>query len=174
MEVKPIRSEKDYTRALKRVEALWGAAVGSVDGDELEILVTLIEAYEREHYPIDLPTPIEAIRFRLAESGRDLSSLVGIIGQRSRVYEVMRGDRPLSLRMIRNLYQEFGIPAEVLIQTQVGRPRQRAKGRSSRAAGVRSHQRAESSRSVGEFERLSGRGDSRGRRFSREELHERR
>ena len=130
MEVKPIGSDSDYEQALRRVEALWGAPVGSPQGDELEVLVTLIEAYEREHYPIDLPDPVEAIRFRLEQSGKDLRALVGVIGQRTRVYEVMRGDRPLSLKMIRSLHQELGIPAEVLIQpgrtTRRGRQRQRS------------------------------------------------
>ncbi|MGO9303880.1 MAG: helix-turn-helix domain-containing protein [Candidatus Korobacteraceae bacterium] len=116
MKIRPIRSDHDYEQALQRVDALWGSAVGSPLGDELEVLVTLIEAYEREHYPVDLPNPLEAIKFRLEQSGKDLRSLVGIIGQRTRVYEVMRGDRPLSLKMIRNLHRELGIPAEVLIQ----------------------------------------------------------
>jgi HTH-type transcriptional regulator/antitoxin HigA len=116
MKIKPIRSDNDYKQALQRVEALWGSALGSQLGDELEVLVTLIEAYERERYPIDRPNPLEAIKFRLEQSGKNLSSLIGIIGQRTRVYEVMRGDRPLSLKMIRNLHRELGIPAEVLIQ----------------------------------------------------------
>jgi HTH-type transcriptional regulator / antitoxin HigA len=116
MEVKPIRSENDYEQALRRVEALWDSPVGSPQADELDVLVTLIEAYEREHYPIDLPNPLDAIRFRLEQSGKDLRALVGVIGRRTRVYEVMRGDRPLSLKMIRNLHRELGIPAEVLIQ----------------------------------------------------------
>ena len=116
MKIKPIRSDNDYKQALQRVEALWGSALGSQLGDELEVLVTLIEAYERERYPIDRPNPLEAIKFRLEQSGKNLRSLVGIIGQRTRVYEVMRGDRPLSLKMIRNLHRELGIPAEVLIQ----------------------------------------------------------
>ncbi len=116
MEVKPIRSESDYKHALRRVEALWGSPVRSLQGDEMEVLVTLIEAYEREHYPIDLPNPLEAIKFRLEQSGKDLRALVGVIGRRTRVYEVMRGDRALSLKMIRNLHRELGIPAEVLIQ----------------------------------------------------------
>lgn len=116
MKIKPIRSDNDYKQALQRVEALWGSALGSQLGDELEVLVTLIEAYERERYPIDRPNPLEAIKFRLEQSGKNLRSLIGIIGQRTRVYEVMRGDRPLSLKMIRNLHRELGIPAEVLIQ----------------------------------------------------------
>lgn len=116
MKVKPIRTEKNYGQALRRVETLWGARRGTAEGDELDVLVTLIEAYEREHYPIDLPDPIEAIKFRLEQTGKSVRALIGIIGQRTRVYEVMRGDRPLSLKMIRRLHQKLQIPAEVLIQ----------------------------------------------------------
>lgn len=129
MEVKPIRSEGDYDQALRRVGKLWGSPQGTTERDELEVLVTLVEAYEREHYPVDLPNPIDAIKFRLEQTGKDLGSLIGIIGQRTRVYEVMRGDRPLSLNMIRKLNEELQIPAEVLIQpsrwrqARQGRPR---------------------------------------------------
>jgi HTH-type transcriptional regulator/antitoxin HigA len=135
MEIKPIRSEEDYTRALKRVEALWGSPIGSPKGDELDVLISLIEAYEREQYPIDLPDPLEAIKFRLEQMGKDMRALIGVIGQRTRVYEVMRGDRPLSLQMIRNLHRELGIPAEVLIQparTRINRHRRRRTGASTR------------------------------------------
>ena len=116
MDIKPIRSEADYEWALRRVEELWNSPEGSAESDELDILATLIEAYEQEHYPIELPDPIEAIKFRLEQKGKDSSALIGVIGQRTRVYEVMQGKRPLSLNMIRNLHQEFDIPAEVLIQ----------------------------------------------------------
>jgi len=116
MDIKPIRREADYERALRRVEELWNSPEGSPESDELDILATLIDAYEREHYPIELPGPIEAIKFRLEQKGKDSSALIGIIGQRTRVYEVMRGKRPLSLNMIRNLHEKFDIPAEVLIQ----------------------------------------------------------
>jgi HTH-type transcriptional regulator / antitoxin HigA len=116
MDIKPIRGEADYERALRRVEELWNSREGSAESDELDILATLIEAYEREHYPIDLPCPIEAIQFRLEQKGKDSSALIGVIGQRTRVYEVMQGKRPLSLNMIRNLHEKFDIPAEVLIQ----------------------------------------------------------
>jgi HTH-type transcriptional regulator/antitoxin HigA len=116
MEIKPIKEEVDYERALRRVEELWASSKGSPESDELDVLVTLIEAYEKEHYPIDFPDPIEAIKFRLEQRGKDLRSLIGVIGQRTRVYEVMRGDRPLSLNMIRSLHDKFGIPADVLIQ----------------------------------------------------------
>ena len=139
MEVKPIRSDNDYKRALRRVEALWGSPGGSSQGDELEVLVTLIEAYERENCPIDLPNPVEAIKFRLEQSGKDLSALVGVIGQRTRVYEVMRGDRPLSLKMIRSLHQELGIPAEVLIQPSRMPRRGPQRHRSDTAGRRRTH-----------------------------------
>jgi len=126
MEIKPIRSEEDYTLALKRVEALWRSPIGTPKGDELDVLLSLIEAYEREHYPIDLPDPLEAIRFRLEQLGEGMQFLVGVIGHRTRVYEVMRGARPLSLQMIRNLNGELGIPAEVLIQPTRTRKRRRS------------------------------------------------
>lgn len=137
MEIKPIRTEADYDRALRRVEELWGALKGSPRGDELDVLVTLVEAYEDGHYPIDLPDPIEAVKFRLEQQGKDLRALIGIIGQRTRVYEVMRGDRPLSLNMIRNLHEELGIPAEVLIQPAVRKGKRRARRKTTKAEGVR-------------------------------------
>lgn len=115
MQVKPIRSEKDHKEALGRIEELWGAAQGTEDGDLLDVLVTLVEVYERKHFPIDLPDPIEAIKFRLEQQGKDYRALVGVIGQRTRVYEVMRRDRPLSLAMIRSLNTKLHIPAEALI-----------------------------------------------------------
>lgn len=117
MDIKPLRGESDYNQALHRVEVLWGSAPGTAEGDELDVLVPLIESYEREHDPVDLPTAIDAIKFRLEQQGKDYKSLIGIIGQRTRVYEVMRGARPLSLSMIRKLHNELGIPAEVLIQS---------------------------------------------------------
>ena len=117
MQIKPIRSDKDHASALLEIERLWGAPGGSPDGDKLDVLITLAEAYERERFPIDKPDPIEAIRFRLEQQGKDLRSLIGVIGQRTRVYEVMRRDRPLSLAMIRRLHEKLGIPAEVLIHT---------------------------------------------------------
>ena len=99
------------------MEELWNASEGSTESDELDILATLIEAYERERYPVELPDPIEAIKFRSKQKGKDSRALIGVIGQRTRVYEVMRGKRPLSLNMIRNLHEKLDIPAEVLIQS---------------------------------------------------------
>jgi len=116
MEISPIKTESDYAAAMRRIEVVWGAAPGTPEGDELEVLVTLAEAYERQHYPIDLPDPVEAIKFRLEQEGKDYRALIGVIGQRTRVYEVMRRARPLSLNMIRKLHRQLEIPAEVLIQ----------------------------------------------------------
>ena len=129
MEIKPIRTEADYQAALFRIEALWGAAQGTPEGDELDVLATLVGSYEIEHYPIDLPDPIEAIKFRLEQQGKDYRALVGVIGQRTRVYEVMRRARPLSLNMIRKLHGKLQIPAEVLIQP-ARKPARQASGRS--------------------------------------------
>ncbi len=116
MEIKPIKNDRDYEQALRRVESLWESPEGSAESDELDVLATLIEAYEREHYPVDLPDPVEAIKFRLEQEGKDSRALIGVIGQRTRVYEVLRGKRSLSLNMIRGLHDKFGIPANVLIQ----------------------------------------------------------
>ena len=132
MDIKPIRDEADYERALRRVEELWDSREGSAEGDELDVITTLIEAYEREHYPIDLPDPVEAIKFRLEQKGKDSRALIGVIGQRTRVYEVMRGKRPLSLNMIRRLHEKFDIPAEVLIQ-----PARRSRKVGAYGAGTR-------------------------------------
>ena len=127
MAIKPIRSEPDYERALRRVEALWDSREGSAKSDELDVLATLIEAYEREHYPIDPPNPIEAIKFRLEQRGKDPRALIGVIGGRTRVYEVMSGKRSLSLNMIRSLHKKFHIPADVLIRPLSQRHRSRTR-----------------------------------------------
>jgi HTH-type transcriptional regulator / antitoxin HigA len=116
MNLKPVKNDAGHEIALKEIERLWGAREGTPEGDRLEILTTLVEAYEEARFPMDLPDPIEAIKFRLEQQGKDQKSLVGILGSRTRVYEVMRRDRPLSLTMIRQLYKHFNIPAEVLIR----------------------------------------------------------
>ena len=126
MEIKPIRNSADYDDALREIERLWGAKKGSPESDRLEVLATLVEAYENKHFPIDLPDPIEAIRFRLDQQGLDQNVLVGVIGSRSRVYEVMTRKRALSLEMIRRLRDQFGIPADVLIGRARSRPRRAA------------------------------------------------
>ncbi len=125
MKIKPIRTDADHERALAEIERLWGAPQETPEGDTLDVLLTLVHAYEEQRWPMDLPDPIGAIRFRLEQQGKDARALIGLIGSRSRVYEVMRGQRPLSLRMIRALHEKLGIPAEVLIRP-VKRPRRAA------------------------------------------------
>jgi HTH-type transcriptional regulator/antitoxin HigA len=116
MLIKPIKTEADHAAALREIERLWGADEGTSEGDRLEVLTTLVEAYEQAHFPLDAPDPIEAIKFRLEQQGADKKTLVGVIGNRTRVYEVLRRDRALSLAMIRRLNQTLNIPAEVLIR----------------------------------------------------------
>ena len=116
MQIKPIKTDDDHAAALREIERLWGADERTSGGDRLEVLTTLVEAYEQAHFPIDAPDPIEAIKFRLEQQGADKKTLIGVIGNRTRVYEVLRRDRPLSLAMIRRLNQTLNIPAEVLIR----------------------------------------------------------
>src|SRR3989441_1673637 len=137
MEIRPIRTEADYEAAMRRIETLWGSDRGTPQGDELDVLATLVEAYERAHYPIDLPDPIAAIKFRLEQEGKDYRALIGVIGQRTRVYEVMRGARPLSLNMIRNLHRKLEIPADVLIQAAAGKRRRTARRVRMEQTGLR-------------------------------------
>ncbi|MGH9560174.1 MAG: helix-turn-helix domain-containing protein, partial [Terracidiphilus sp.] len=104
-----------------------GAGEGTAEGDRLDVLTTLVEAYEEAHFPMDLPDPIEAIKFRLEQQGEDQKALIGIIGNRTRVYEILRRDRPLSLAMIRRLNKHLRIPAEILIRpVRVRKKRQAA------------------------------------------------
>lgn len=113
--VRPIRDETDYDAALARIDFLMDAPDGSPERDELDVLTTLVEVYEDEHYPIDLPTPIEAIQFRMEQADLSQADLVPYIGSRAKVSEVLSGKRTLTLKMIRALNTHLGIPAEVLI-----------------------------------------------------------
>ena len=115
-EVKPIRSEADYEGALAEVERLWGARSGTPEGDRLDVLATLIDAYESAHQPIDPPDPIEAIKFRMEQQGLTRKDLEGVLGTRTRVAEVLNRRRGLSINMIRRLHDKLGISAEVLIR----------------------------------------------------------
>ena len=119
-DLKPIRNEKDYERALAEVEVLWGAKAGTPKGDRLDILATLIEAYETEHYPMDPPDPIEAIKFRMEQQGLSRKDLEEILGTRTRVSEVLNRKRGLSINMIRALHEKLGISAEILIGANRG------------------------------------------------------
>src|ERR1700677_4818808 len=126
MRMKPIKTEADHVDALEEIEGLWGADEGTAEGDRLDILMTLVEAYEEAHFPMDMPDPIEAIKFRLEQQGEDKKALIGIIGNRTRVYEVLRGDRALSLNMIRQLHERLKIPAEILLRPIGAKKRKQA------------------------------------------------
>jgi len=115
-EVKPIRSRRDYEAALKEVERLWGAKAKTRDGDRLDVLATLIDAYEEEHYPMDPPDPIEAIKFRMEQQELTRRDLEELIGTRTRIAEILNRKRGLSIGMIRRLHERLGISAEVLIR----------------------------------------------------------
>jgi HTH-type transcriptional regulator/antitoxin HigA len=113
---KIIKTEEEYESTLERIDALMDATHGTPEGDELELLVTLVELYEAEVYPFGLPDPVEAIKFRMEQQGLKQKDLVSFFGSRSKVSEVLSGRRPLSLAMIRKLHRNLGIPAEVLLQ----------------------------------------------------------
>ena len=116
MEIKPIRTKADYRAALKEVEGLMSAAADTPEGERLDVLVTLVEAYESRHYRLDLPDPVEAIKFRMEQQGLTPKDMVPMIGRINRVYEVLNRKRPLTLAMIQRLHSELGIPAESLIK----------------------------------------------------------
>lgn len=116
MKIAPIRNNKDYQNALKRLEEIFDAKKGTEQGDELEILSILIEKYENEKFPIDLPDPIEAIKFRMEQMGMKPKDLAKVVGYKSRVSEILSKKRKLSLNMIRKLNEVLLIPTEVLVQ----------------------------------------------------------
>jgi len=116
MQIKPIKSDRDYQKALKLIEGLMDARPDTSEGDMLDVLATLVEAWEEEHYPIDPPDPIEAIRFAMEQRGLSRHDLEPLIGSRARVAEILNYKRTLTLPMIRRLHERLGIPAEVLIR----------------------------------------------------------
>jgi len=116
MDVKPIRTEEDYRSTLQEIELLMNAGPGTPAGERLDVLVTLVEAYEAKHYPVDLPDPIEAIKFAMEQRGLTVRDLEPMIGRPNRVYEILARKRPLTLKMVWKLHQGLGIPAESLIK----------------------------------------------------------
>ena len=116
MKITPIKNEKDYQNALNRLEKIFDAKMGTQEGDELEILSILIDKYENEHFPIEMPDPIEAIKFRMEQMGMKQKDLADIFGFKSRVSEILNKKRKLTLEMVRNLNTKLHIPTEVLIQ----------------------------------------------------------
>ncbi len=116
MEIRPIKTEEDYRATLRAIESLMMAEPGTPEGERLDVLVTLVEAYERKNFPLDLPDPVEAIKFVMDQRGLTVKDLEPMIGRSNRVYEVLSHRRPLTLRMIWKLHKELGIPAESLIK----------------------------------------------------------
>jgi len=116
MDIAPIKTQRDYRRALKAIEGLMSAKHKTPQGDRLDVLVTLVEAWERKHYPLDLPDPVEAIKYHMDQNGLQPRDLIPFIGSRNRVHEVLNRRRPLTLKMIRRLHEGLGIPAESLIK----------------------------------------------------------
>ena len=116
MDIAPIKTKQDHLRALKEIENLMTASRNSPEGDRLDVLVTLVEAWETKHYPLDLPDPVAAIRYHMEQNGLAPKDLVPYIGGRGRVSEVLSGKRRLSLKMIWRLHRGLGIPAESLIK----------------------------------------------------------
>ena len=115
MDIKPIRTQRDYKTALAEIERLFDAKPGTPDGDRLDVLATLVEVYEQEHYPVLPPDPVEAIRYFMESRGLSRKDLEPYLGSRAKVSEVLNRRRPLSIEMIRRLHEGLGIPAEVLI-----------------------------------------------------------
>ncbi len=115
MTIRPIRNDSDHESALKRIQALMSAKPGTDDGDELDVLATLVDAYEAQQFPIESPDPIEAIRFRMEQMGLERKDRGPFIGSRARVSEVLNKRRGLSLKMIRALHEKLDIPLEALI-----------------------------------------------------------
>lgn len=122
MDIRPIKSERDYRRTLKLIDQLMDARPNTPEGDRLDVLATLVEAWEEKHHPIDAPDPIDAIRFAMEQRGLDRRDLEPLIGSRARVAEVLNGKRRLTLPMIRRLHDRLGIPAEVLIRESHKKP----------------------------------------------------
>ena len=116
MNIKPVKTKKDYDQALARLELIFDAKKGTQDGDELEILSMLIESYEIEKFPIGFPDPVQAIKFRMEQLGYNQTDLANVVGLKSRASEILNRKRKLSLEMIRQIHEKLNIPTEVLIQ----------------------------------------------------------
>jgi HTH-type transcriptional regulator/antitoxin HigA len=115
MKILPIKNQRTYRRALKEIDSLMNAKRNTPKGDRLDVLVTLVEAWDRKHYPLDLPDPVEAIKYHMDQNGLQPRDLIPFIGTRNRVHEVLNRKRPLTLRTINRLHRGLGIPAESLI-----------------------------------------------------------
>jgi HTH-type transcriptional regulator/antitoxin HigA len=115
MDIRPIKTEQDYNDSISRIEELWGAIKDTPEGDELDLLATLVEAYEMKHYPIAPPDPVDAIKFRMEQMGMTNADMVKYLGSQPRVSEILNRKRKLTLKMIKALYRGLKIPAEILL-----------------------------------------------------------
>ena len=115
MNIRAIKTEQDYNSAISRIEELWGVKKDTPEGDELDLLITLVEHYEMKHYPIAPPAPIDAIKFRMEQMGLTKADMVPYLGSQSRVSEILSGKRSLTLGMIKSLYKGLKIPADILL-----------------------------------------------------------
>jgi len=115
MEIRPIKTEQDYNKSIKRIKELWGVKKNSPGGDEFDLLCTLVESYEMRHYPIAPPDPVDAIKFRMEQMGMQKSDLAKYLGSQSSVNDVLSRKRKLTLKMVKSLYKGLKIPAEILL-----------------------------------------------------------
>jgi HTH-type transcriptional regulator/antitoxin HigA len=115
MDIKPVKTKQNYDESIRRIEELWGAKKDTPAGDELDLLVTIVESYEMKHYPIAPPDPIDAIKFRMEQMGMTKADMVKYLGSQSRVSEILNRKRDLTLKMVKSLYKGLKIPAEILL-----------------------------------------------------------
>ncbi len=115
MDIRPIKTEQDYRDAMNRIDILWGSKKDTPEGDELDLLITLVESYEMKYYPIAPPDPIDAILFRMEQMGMTKADMVKYLGSQSRVSEILNKKRSLTLKMVKSLYKDLKIPAEILL-----------------------------------------------------------
>jgi HTH-type transcriptional regulator/antitoxin HigA len=116
MDIRPIRSDADHTEALAEIESLWGAPVGSREGDKLDVLTTLVEAYEEKRWPIDAPDPVDVLRYAISELGHTQAELAELLGSRPRASEVLNRRRALTIDMVHKISSKWHIPADVLVR----------------------------------------------------------
>lgn len=133
MKITPIKTENDYKAALKEIERLFNAKPNTPNGDKLDILTTLVQGYENEHYPIDFPDAVEALRYWIESRGLERNDLISCIGTRARISEILNRKRELTLNMIRKLHDELHIPAELLIKRSKKRQTKNSKGHTHHA-----------------------------------------
>lgn len=116
MDIRPIRTDEDHAEALAEIERLWGAEPGTPEGDRLDVLATLVEAYEEKRWPINASDPIEMIQYAISDMGRSQAELAKLLGSRSRASEVLNRKRPLTVEMVHKISEAWGLPADILVR----------------------------------------------------------